>query len=532
MSHRLLPIAIATLGLLGLLAPGAHAAASDRLRDVLIVGNNWDGTADVLAVPGYERLRRIDVAPDREERIRAIQLNPLQLPFYLFVQLAVGEGHDQMVDDMYASKDGRTLYVSRPSFADVVALDMASGKIVWRRPVRGVRSDHMAISPDGRRLVVSRSVAAGPNAVDVIDTATGEFAGSFSSGETPHENVFSADGRRIFHASIGRNYLPADDPLLDAAKGDRVFEIVDADSLQVLKKYNMADKLAEAGYPGMSAAVRPMALSPDEQQVYFQVSFFHGFVEFDLAQERVLRVAQLPVPPAVAKLRRDEYILDSAHHGIAMNGAGTKLCVAGTMSNYAAIVRRDTFAFTVHPLGARTYWATTSADGRYCYVSVAGDDTLAVFDYETEQEVARVPVGDHPQRARTARVSTAIFGSPAAKRPAPRSLTLRAAVRTTRTRTSVRVSGRLRPAAGVTVGEGCRGRVVVQLRRGGKVVSRAGVALRRSPGQCTYARTLTVKRSAAATRMTVHARFAGNSVLLPKRARQVAISDRQARGLL
>ena len=44
----------------------------------------------------------------------------------------------------------------------------------------------------------------------------------------------------------------------------------------------------------MSSAVRPMALSPDEKYVYFQVSFFHGFVEYDFEHDRVNRVASLP----------------------------------------------------------------------------------------------------------------------------------------------------------------------------------------------------------------------------------------------
>jgi hypothetical protein len=255
----------------------------------------------------------------------------------------------------------------------------------------------MDISEDGSRLLVSASTA---RKVHVIDTANGEIVGNFASGDTPHENTYSRDGKRIYHASIGTVYTPTDDPEADSTKGERVFEVVDARTNEVLKKWNMAEKLREAGYPGMSAAVRPMALAPSERFVYFQVSFFHGFVEFDLRRERVRRVANLPVSKAAQELDRSDYVLDSAHHGLAMAADGKRLCVAGTMSDYGAIVNRRTFRYKLAARGSKPYWATNSHDGKHCVMSFSGDDRVALISYRTGKEVKSVPVGDHPQRIR------------------------------------------------------------------------------------------------------------------------------------
>jgi len=83
----------------------------------------------------------------------------MRLGFFLAIRQEVGEGNDQYTDDMFTSHDGRFVFVSRPSFADVVGIDLGTKKIVWRFPMEGQRSDHMAISPDGTRLLVSDSTA-------------------------------------------------------------------------------------------------------------------------------------------------------------------------------------------------------------------------------------------------------------------------------------------------------------------------------------------------------------------------------------
>jgi DNA-binding beta-propeller fold protein YncE len=392
---------VAAAAVLGVLAPSAPAAGPAATRDALLVGNNWDGTADLIDVPSYKKLDHINIVPDLEARKAEIFLNPLDTFWFTLIQQAVGEGHDQLVDDMFASGDGRQIFVSRPSLADVVAIDLATHKIVWRTHVEGNRADHMAISPDRRWLLVSASTA---NVVDVIDTSTGKIVANFPSGDSPHENNFSRDGSLVYHASIGRVYIPTNDPASDAAKGKRFFEIVDAHTWKVLRTFDIAQKLAEFGRPGMSPAIRPMALSPDERFLYVQLSFLHGFVEYDLQQDKVTRVLDLPE-------RSDQYVLNSAHHGLQMNPEGTKLCIAGTIDNYVAIVNRQSFAYKIIPVGDRPYWASNSDDGKYCYVSIAGDDRIAVISYAEEKQVASIPVGDHPQRNRTAKVATAIYGS-------------------------------------------------------------------------------------------------------------------------
>ena len=390
-------------------APAVNAPKPPATTPVVFAGNNWDGTADVLRFTppskskpaSFKRIARLNIIPDRDQRMQEILTNPQRLAYFLAIRQAIGEGHDQFVDDMYSTNDGTHLIVSRPSFADVVSIDLASGQIAWRFKVDGQRSDHMGLSPDGKYVAVSASTG---NVVHVLDTATGQEAWRFPSGDSPHENTYSRDGSRIFHASIGLVYTPADQPQFDTTKGDRRFEIVDTNTHQVIKTLDMGQKLAEAGYPNMSAAVRPMALSPDEQSVYFQVSFFHGFVEYDFAQDRVTRVANLP--NLVPDMPREQYVLDSAHHGIAMNGAGTKLCVAGTMDDYAAIVSRSTFDYKLIQAGEKPYWSTNSADGNYCFVSWSGTDSLSAISYGSESEVARIQVGDHPQRVRNGVVLT------------------------------------------------------------------------------------------------------------------------------
>lgn len=390
------------------LAPVSSVAAPAALREVLLVGNNWEGTADVVAsTADLTRVGRLNVIPDKDERLREIYLDPVRLAYFLGIRETVGEGHDQFVDDMYTTPDGAAVVVSRPSFADVVSIDLADGAVNWRFAVSGYRADHMAVSPDGARVAVSASTS---NTVHVLDIVSGRQLGAFRTGDKPHENVFTGNGRYIWNSSIGEVNTDLDDPFWDWTKGDRRLTIADARTFQQVRVVDMRQRLDAFGRSDLSDAVRPAVFSPDESKLYFQVSFYNGFLEYDVASDRITRDKTLPKNPATSD-DRTTFVNDSRHHGLSINPAGTKLCVAGTMDDYATVVDRASLREGPLVSASKPYWATVTGDGRACVISESGADRVTSIDFATGAKIASVPVGDHPQRVRLGHVPVGWAGT-------------------------------------------------------------------------------------------------------------------------
>ncbi len=384
--------ATAALALLAPAATPAQAAPAQanpaqanpaQLRDVVLIGNSVEGTVSFLDGHTFANLGTLNIVPDLQERLAGMNL--VERTGYEVVRGRLG---DKFADDMYVSPDGRTLYVSRANLTDVAAFDIASGRQVWRFKVSGFHADHMTISPDGARLVVSATTT---NEAQVIDAATGRQVGRFDTGSYPHENAYSADGTKIYNASIGTTFLPK---ALEFMKGPRRITVVDATTFRTIRTYEF-----EHG-------IRPWVLVPGERTMYAQLSYLNGLVEYDLVAGRIVRTVELPFSEAGRAMKPDDYPQNSAHHGLAMNGAGTKLCAAGTIDDYVAILSRPNLTTDrLVPSGRLPYWAVTSHDGEHCLVTNSNDDTVSVIRYDTAQEIARVPVGDFPQRERLARVA-------------------------------------------------------------------------------------------------------------------------------
>ena len=61
------------------------------------------------------------------------------------------------------------------------------------------------------------------------------------------------------------------------------------------------------------------------------------------------------------------------------------------------------------PVGDVPYWAESSENGRYCFVSIAGDDRVAVISFRSGRLVEKIKVGNHPQRMRTGVIRSAFL---------------------------------------------------------------------------------------------------------------------------
>ena len=274
---------------------------------------------------------------------------------------------------------------------------------------------------------------------DGSQVTMGQRLRTFESGDTPHENNYSADGKRIFHASIGKVYTPGDDgrpvPIGPTDHQGRPL-VPDRAQRQLRGEATLGHgQGARRGRPPEHEQRRaPDGLTPDERFIYFQVSFFHGLVEFDMTKQdnngggdyapgtRRSRApassrASIPLPNRVPDMPREQYVLDSAHHGLSINDAGSKLCVAGTMDDYAAIVDRRPARAKIFDTGTdRPRLPQALLDGRG-----PGQHLLDVDQRQRPGGRARLrapsrrwptsPVGDHPQRVRHGVLPTKLIRS-------------------------------------------------------------------------------------------------------------------------
>jgi len=341
-----------------------------KAEEVVLVANSHAGTISVIDANKMQAKCQWNVIPDIKERKAEWSLLHRLVNWYADFTFA---------DDMALSKDYETLYVSRGSVSDIAAFDIATKKLLWRVPIEGFRSDHIIISNDGKRLYAS---AVSHSEVEVIDLESHAVIGKIPTGSQPHGLNLSPDGERLY---IGE-------------KVGGAITVADTRSLRVIKRIPMG------------AGVRPFLIMPGEKELYVQLSNYLGFVVYNLEDGKVTRTVALPQNEK-SDSYHGEYPKQAAHHGLVLSTDAQHLCIAGTAANYVALVANPNMSTeAIIPVGEQPNWAINSLDGKYCYVSSRGSNTVSVISYEDKTEVKRIPVGNYPQRMIAVQLPSACDG--------------------------------------------------------------------------------------------------------------------------
>ena len=355
-----------------------RTGAQGHSIEIALVANAQAGTVALVDVASRSVLGTIDVNPARVK--------------------SEGPGAPNYAQDTDVSPDGRTLYVSRGYIGDVAAFDIASGRLLWARPLNTGRADHMTLTRDGRSLFVSALM---DNRVYRIKTATGEITGHFLTGAYPHDNKVSRDGRRVYNSSIGPlGSLPrraGAPPLTETPANPFQLTIVDADTLQIRDRIRF-DK-----------GIRPWEFTHDEKALYAQLSNEHAVVAYSLGARKVVRRLDLPVKPGVTVADWD---FEAPHHGLALTPDGNTLCLAGRASDYAALVRAPSLKLIATiPVGDAPGWSEVADNGRLCLVANTRSDDLSIISIPKRAEIVRLPIGDGPKHITVARIPASVIAA-------------------------------------------------------------------------------------------------------------------------
>ncbi len=333
---------IASLAIAAFLIPAALSAQA--AKEYLYVGNSQGGDISVIEIPSHKVVGTIPAT-------------------------VVGEHPD----DIISNRDGSILFISRLDAGDVIAINAETEQPLWTVDVGGV-PNHLTLSADERYLYVPLF---DKGLLVVIDTQTHQIVARPDVGKGAHGTQLTPDGKQVYVGSIGANQLA----------------VVDVASQAVSRVIKLPE------------GVRPFQISPDGKLAYVQLSKLHGFVVVDLTKDSVVKTVPLPtlgkpLPEPTAKASM--FVMN---HGLGLSPDRRYLVANGSLSAFVAI-----FAFpslellgTV-PVGTQPNWVVFSRDSRFVYVSNRVDNTISAIDLAKRKEVARIKVGDYPQRMTVAMV--------------------------------------------------------------------------------------------------------------------------------
>jgi len=275
-----------------------------------------------------------------------------------------------------ATPDGRRLYVANEADTTVDVVDVTSRSVTKKIPLSG-HPNNIAITPDGRKVYVA--IAQAPGAVEVIDTATDETRAVISVHGGVHNVYVTPDGAHAVAGMIGARNITVIDTATDRPVWTTYFDL----------------------------GIRPMAFetNPDgsTKRIYAQLSNFNGFGILDFETRReVGRIAYPEVPPDQQTPGHG----GNTAHGIGVTPDNTYLVANSSLNS-------SVYVYTLPALelvggvrvGHSPNWVTMTPDGKTAYISVSGQNSVAVLDIASVKLVAEIKTGGQVPKRNTTLVA-------------------------------------------------------------------------------------------------------------------------------
>jgi YVTN family beta-propeller protein len=289
------------------------------------------------------------------------------------------------------SPDGRQLYIfsrTDPETNFLIVMDRKSEKIVKKVPLSGWANEAQT-TKDGKLILVcirnTGTKAADEGALDIIDAATLEKVKSIPVRRGLHDLAVTGDGKFVAAGSAGHFLV-----VFDLQKMETAWEVP------------------------YDTGLNPIAIenNPDGsgRRIFINLGSLNAFSVVDFAKRAEVARIKAPDEPTGFGGGRG---CESNAHGIGISPDQKTLWVNSRPSN-------SVFAYSLPDIkllghvslpeqsvpgkpsrSGNPAWITFTPDSKTVYVSSCGVKAVTAIDVQKMKEVARVPVGEMPDRIST-----------------------------------------------------------------------------------------------------------------------------------
>jgi YVTN family beta-propeller protein len=285
------------------------------------------------------------------------------------------------------SPDGSRLYIPYRGENDLIVMDRKSEKIIKKVPLSGWPNEAQT-TRDGKLILVcirnTGTTVEDAGALDIIDAKSLEKVKSIPTKRGLHDIAVTADGK---YAAAG-------------APGGHFLVVFDLQSKEIAWQ-------VQYDYP-----VNPIVIenNPDGsgRRIFVQLGPTNGFSVVDFAQRK--EVAMIKVPDEPKGFGNG---CEAISHGIGISPDQKTLWVNSRTANSVFAYSLPDIKLLGHvslpeqpipgkaPRGSSPAWVTFSPDSKTVYVSSCGIKTVTAIDVQAMKEVARIAVGEMPDRIST-----------------------------------------------------------------------------------------------------------------------------------